>query len=235
MSEKDYSWNPDDPAEQAAKDQIFTMFESRFVEINEIARANAGLLREMFAKDGHMVQSFRFFAQIILTEIEGRKIRTGIAWPPAQSQGIPLSPGWKFLLKMIQSPNKPMTEEDSLVQAAKCFTAILHEALANAMEGKATLLEGIQKVKPRVKEEMKAQIDGGAIASLDVVKHLSNWVWVMDQPAALEAMATRLQQLVADPDRGGSLDFEGVVTLQKELAKYRASGDMFELEDDDEA
>lgn len=219
-------FDPTEPKQIAARDRIYTMIESRWEELNHIARLSSQGLQDLCNESAHARQSFRFYCQVILTEVETRKIEMGEVWPPNSSDGYPLSPGWHFLSTLVQDPDVPLSANESCKDAARLFVAILEESVKESVglvesgeKSLADAMTGAMKiVGSKIRAEIKAKTELGVAATEGIVKHLDNWAWVMDKDDVLRSMTRRLNEMV---EAEGGFDIDGVVTLQVHLEELR--------------
>lgn len=215
-------FDPSDPAEIAAKDQIMTMLANKHEALNAIARMPSATLKEQIDKDGWYLIAFRLLSQTMMTMLEERKIERGDTevWPTLAADELPLSPGWVFLSGLCKDPNEPCTGDHAIRNSATLFRAIMTDTL-EGVGSEEDLKAAMDAVPHKLKEEMKAQIDGGGAAALETVEHLGNWLWMLNKPESASHMTERLLEIVSDPNSSGSLDIEGLCKLQKELAKHK--------------
>jgi len=213
-------FDPNDPGEIAAKDQILTMLAGKWEAFNAIAHMDSASLKELCNKDGWYLTGYRFIAQALLTLLEERKLimrAKGPVWPPLESDSVPLSPGWKFLLNLCKDPDEPLENKEAAAYAASLFASIMKNSLGG-LKDEEEFKAAMDNIPNKVKDEMKIQIDSGGPNAMNTVEHLSNWLWMLSDPTACSAMNARLLQLINDGNPSVDLCNEGLTELQLKLA-----------------
>lgn len=209
-------FDPKDPGQQAAKDQILAIVAERKDTLEDICTSSTTELNRLCANDAWYTGTLRFMVQIVLTLMEEQKLLLN-----PEHTDKSLSPGWKRLSGLIKTPDDILSEEESIKQAAMLFRTIMTEAVeALDDNNEESFKKEMEKVAPKLKDEMKSQIDQGGEAALHIVKHLGNWLWMLHNEDACTAMNTRMMQLLSMGE-GKTLELDGLVKLQTMLATVR--------------
>lgn len=219
------SFNPADPGEIAAKDQIFSLLSENAECLNMLAGASKSRLREM-TKSGAYLTEFQFVTQIVMTMLEERKEEEEeeLCWPPG-SESFPCSPGWKFLLGLIKSGHEEITPEEGSLQAARIFRRLVSECLPDLEtrpDGKGADTEAELEQLVDLRGALVSEIDmmerRKLTATKDVLRGLKDWLWLMSNP---ELLATLESRLVEFADLGVDVELEPLHRMQLEIRKYR--------------
>lgn len=213
-------FDPTDAGQQAAKDQILAIIAERKDTLGDICTASTVELNRLCAGDSWYTGTFRFMVQVVLTLMEEQKLLLN----PENTED-PLSPGWKHLMGLVKNDDEILNEEESVKQAAMLFRAIMTEAVEALDDNdEESFKKEMDKVAPKVRDEMKAQIDQGGEAAIHIVKHLGNWLWMLHNEDACEAMNKRMMQLLSVGE-GMKLELTGLIKLQTMLADTRQKMD----------
>lgn len=214
------TFDPNDPGEIAAKDQIFSMLSTNAGCLNMLAAVSKAKLRDLVS-EGMYLTELQFMCQIVLTMIEERKEEDDtLCWPPG-GESFPCSPGWKFLHGLIRKSEDTLDPEESSVMAASIFRRLVEEYLVDMThQSDDNPMRQIGSLGKALKTEIKMMEKQESKATEDVIVGLKDWLWLMGNPEQLEMLQKRLEYLARE-DLTESVQLAPLHDMQMEIRKLR--------------
>ena len=208
-----------DPAEVAAKDQVFQMLAENVNAISHLAGSSNAQIMKLVSERKY-IGELKLMCQIVLTELEGRKPDDDLelCWPPSEKTEV-YSPGWKFIEKLIRPSDVKLDEDEASVQATTIFGQLIGECLVGMQNvSPAECLGEMKNLRKSLEQEIESMKD--MPATEDVVVGLHDWLWLLDKPEKLLTLTARLAQLAQDELSDG-VQLVPLHEMQLEIRKCR--------------
>ena len=212
-------FDPSDPSEVAAKDQVFQMISDNADAISFLAASSNAQIKKLVSENKY-IGEFKLMCQIVLTELEGRKPDDDddLCWPPNEKTEV-YSPGWKFMADLIRPAQTKLDDNEASVQAATIFSQLIGECLVGMQNvSPVECLSEMRNLQESLEQEIESMKD--IPATEEVVTGLQDWLWLMSKPEKLLSLTARLAQL-AQEDLSDGVQLIPLHEMQLEIRKIR--------------